>query len=174
MKKIYKKILTTSLDFCSKKNSKFYLYFFSFVESIFFPIPTDIFLFPYVLAQKNDYLKITIYVTIFSVLGGIVAYLIGFFVWNNLSSLLINIYPSYVLKINNFNEQFNELGILLVIIGGFSPFPYKITCLGSGILGINIFLFIIFSLLSRFLRFVLVSYFVFKYGEATKILLVGI
>ena len=106
--------------------------------------------------------------TIFSVLGGIVAYLIGFFVWNNLSSLLINIYPSYVLKINNFNEQFNELGILLVIIGGFSPFPYKITCLGSGILGINIFLFIIFSLLSRFLRFVLVSYFVFKYGEATK------
>ena len=80
----------------------------------------------------------------------------------------MNFNPSFVLKLNSFNEQFYELGIILIIIGGFSPFPYKITCLGSGILGINIFLFIIFSFLSRFLRFYLVSYFVFKFGDATK------
>ena len=61
-----------------------------------------------------------------------------------------------------------QIRIILIIIGGFSPFPYKITCLGSGIIGINIFQFIIFSLLSRFFRFFLVSYFVFKYGSATQ------
>ena len=168
MKKLYEKILDTSLNFCSKKNSSVYIYIISFIESIFFPIPTDIFLFPYVLVRKKEYLKISINVTFFSVLGGVVAYLIGFLIWNKISPFLMNVNPSFVLKLNSFNEQFYELGIILIIIGGFSPFPYKITCLGSGILGINIFLFIIFSFLSRFLRFYLVSYFVFKFGDATK------
>lgn len=168
MKNLYEKILDTSLNFCSKKNSSIYIYLISFIESIFFPIPTDIFLFPYVLVRKKEYLKISINVTFFSVLGGVVAYLIGFLIWNKISPFLMNVNPSFVLKLNSFNEQFYELGIILIIIGGFSPFPYKITCLGSGILGINIFLFIIFSFLSRFLRFYLVSYFVFKFGDATK------
>ena len=168
MKSLYEKILDSCLNFCSKKNSKVYIYLISFIESIFFPIPTDIFLFPYVLVRQKEYLKISIYVTFFSVLGGIVAYLIGFYIWNKISPFLMNFNPSFVLKLNSFNEQFYELGIILIIIGGFSPFPYKVTCLGSGIIGINIFQFIIFSFLSRFLRFFLVSYFVFKYGDATK------
>ena len=168
MKKLYEKILDTSLNFCSKKNSKFYIYLISFIESIFFPIPTDVFLFPYVLVRKKEYLKISINVTFFSVLGGIVAYLIGFLIWNKISPFLMNFNTSFVLKLNSFNEQFYELGIILIIIGGFSPFPYKVTCLGSGIIGINIFQFIIFSFLSRFLRFFLVSFFIFKYGDATK------
>lgn len=168
MKKIYEKIIKWCINFCSKKNSKIYLNTISFIESIFFPLPTDIFLFPYVLANKKEYLKITIYVTLFSVLGGIVAYYIGYFIWNEISPILMEVYPKYISKINDFNNQFTEIGILLIIIGGFSPFPYKITCIGSGIIGINIFLFIIFSILSRFLRFFLVSYFVYKYGETTK------
>ena len=106
--------------------------------------------------------------TAFSVLGWLFSYYIGFFVWHKISPLLTEIYPIFILKLNQFNEKFYEVGIILIIIGCFSPFPYKITCLGSGIIGINIFQFIIFSLLSRFLRFFLVSYFVFKYGNATK------
>ena len=168
MKQLYEKLLNVSVDLCSKKNSKIYIYFISFIESIFFPIPTDIFLFPYVLANKKEYLRISVYVTVFSVLGGVVAYYIGFFLWNKISIILVDVYPSYISKLNSFNEQFYEIGIMLIIIGGFSPFPYKITCIGSGIIGINIFLFIIFSFFSRFLRFFLVSYFIFKYGEATK------
>ena len=168
MKKIYEKLINSIINFCSKKNSNSYLNFISFIESIFFPLPTDIFLLPYVLANKKEYFKISIYVTLFSVLGGVVAYYIGFFIWNEISPFLTEVYPKYILKINDFNNQFTEVGILLIIIGGFSPFPYKITCLGSGIIGINIFLFLIFSFLSRFLRFFLVSYFVYKYGNATK------
>ena len=168
MKNIYEKTIKWCINFCSKKNSKIYLNTISFIESIFFPLPTDIFLFPFVLANKKEYLKITIYVTLFSVLGGVVAYYIGYFIWNEVSPILMEVYPKYISKINHFNKQFTEIGILLIIIGGFSPFPYKITCIGSGIIGINIFLFIIFSILSRFLGFFLVSYFVYKYGETTK------
>ena len=168
MRNLYEKIFDRSINFFSQKKSKIYIYLISFIESIFFPIPTDIFLIPYVLAKKNEYLKISVYVTVFSVLGGIFAYYIGFFIWNKISPLLTEIYPIFIFKLNHFNEKFYEVGIILIVIGGFSPFPYKITCLGSGIIGINIFQFIIFSLLSRFLRFFLVSYFVFKYGNATK------
>ena len=168
MRNLYEKIFDRSINFFSQKNSKIYVYLISFIESIFFPVPTDFFLIPYVLAKNNEYLKISVYVTAFSVLGGIFAYYIGFFIWNKLSPLLIEIYPIFIFKLNQFNEQFYEVGIILIIIGGFSPFPYKITCLGSGIIGINIFQFIFFSLLSRFLRFFLVSYFVFKYGNVTK------
>ena len=168
MRNLYEKIFARSIDFFSQKNSRIYIYLISFIESIFFPIPTDIFLIPYVLAKKNEYLKICIFVTTFSVLGGLFAYYIGFFIWNKISPILTEISPNFIFKLNQFNEKFYEVGIILIIIGGFSPFPYKIICLGSGIVGINIFQFIIFSLLSRFLRFFLVSYFVFKYGSATQ------
>ena len=168
MRNLYEKIFDRSINFFSQKNSKIYVYLISFIESIFFPIPTDFFLIPYVLAKRKEYLKISIFVTVFSVLGGVFAYYIGFFIWNKISPLLTEIYPIFIFKLNQFNEKFYEVGIILIIIGGFSPFPYKITCLGSGIIGINIFQFIIFSSLSRFLRFFLVSYFVFKYGDATK------
>ena len=168
MRNLYEKIFQSSINFFSQENSKIYIYLISFVESIFFPIPTDIFLVPYVLAKRNEYLKISIYVTVFSVLGGIFAYYVGFFIWNKISPFLSEVYPIFIIKLNQFNEKFYEVGIILIIIGGFSPFPYKITSLGSGILGIDIFQFIICSTLSRFLRFFLVSYFIFKYGDATK------
>ena len=79
MRNLYEKIFDRSIIFFSQKNSRIYIYFISFIESIFFPIPTDIFLIPYVLAKKNEYLKISINVTAFSVLGGLFAYYIGFF-----------------------------------------------------------------------------------------------
>ena len=159
--------MSRSIQLCSKKNSEPYIYLISFIESIFFPIPTDIFLFPYILAKKEKYLEITIYVTIFSVLGGVLAYFLGHFLWNIISPIVSEYHPDFISKLNNFNNQFVEIGIILIIIGGFSPFPYKFTCVGSGIIGINIFLFIFFSFVSRFLRFLFVSFFIYKYGDKT-------
>ncbi len=168
MRIIYERIMSQSIQLCLKKNSKYYLCLVSFFESIFFPIPTDIFLFPYILAKKEKYLKITLYVTFFSVLGGIFAYYLGFFLWNIISPTILEYYPAFMLKLESFNNQFLEIGIILIVIGGFSPFPYKITCIGSGIIGINIFLFIFFSFVSRFLRFFFVSFFIYKYGDKTQ------
>ena len=147
--------MSLSIQLCSRKNSETYICLISFIESIFFPIPTDIFLFPYILAKKEKYLKITFYVTFFSVLGGICAYYLGFFLWNIISPTISEFYPAFVMKLESFNNQFVDIGIILIVIGGFSPFPYKVTCLGSGIIGINIFSFIFFSFVSRFLRFFL-------------------
>ena len=63
------------------------------------------------------------------------------------------------------------MGIILILIGGFSPFPYKVTCIASGILGINFFTFILASLFSRGVRFFLVSFLIFRYGEKSVIII---
>ena len=98
-------------------------------------------------------------------LGGVIAYFIGNILWESLESPIITFFPSIGESIKVFQNEFSELGFLLIVIGGFSPFPYKVTCLGSGILGINLLGFIFFSLVSRGARFFLVSFLTYKYGE---------
>lgn len=165
--KIYS-IYNRLIEFCRKKNSKWLVYFISFIESIFFPLPTDPFLIPYILADKK-FILLTFLVTIFSVLGGGVAYLIGSFFWIELLPVIKVSYPEVTKNIEEFNDKYSDLGVIIILIGGFSPFPYKITCFASGIIGINFIIFIILSFLSRGLRFFLVSFFVYKYGKESVV-----
>jgi len=163
----FKKLYDDTILFCKKKSSTSVLYFISFIESIIFPLPTDIFLAPFVMARK-EYLRLVIFTTFFSVLGGILAYLIGIFFWDFLSIHVEQYFPNISEKIENFDSQYKELGFLIVLMGGFSPFPYKITCVASGILNINFFFFVLASILSRGLRFFLVGYLFYKFNEKAK------
>ena len=93
------------------------------------------------------------------------AYLVGKFFWIEIKDWVEVSIPSVNKSISSFNEKFQSIGFILILIGGFSPFPYKITCLASGILGINFFIFVIFSFISRGARFFIVGYVILKYGE---------
>ena len=150
---------------CKEKKSKIYLYVISFLESIIFPLPTDIFLVPFVLAEKKNYWKIALMVTIFSVLGGCLSFFIGLLLWEQASPFFLEYYPSINSKLNSFILQFKEYGIALIVIGGFSPFPYKITCLASGIMNLNFVIFFLFSFISRGIRFLIVCYLLFRFRE---------
>lgn len=150
---------------CRESKNKIYLYIISFLESIIFPLPTDIFLIPFVLAEKKNYWHLALMTTIFSVLGGCFSYLIGSLLWEQANIFFLEYYPSISSKLNSFITQFKEYGIALIVIGGFSPFPYKVTCIASGIMNLNFAVFIIFSFISRGLRFLLVCYLLFKFQE---------
>ena len=152
------------IKFFKNKKSNGFLYFIAFIESIFFPLPTDPFLIPYILSQKKFY-KLVLITTTYSVTGGIVTYVLGGFFYQEVSSFLLAESPQIVSSIDNFSQKFEEIGYIIILIGGFSPFPFKITCFASGILGINFVSFIILSFISRFLRFFLVGYFISKYGD---------
>ncbi|MEE2695305.1 MAG: DedA family protein [Pseudomonadota bacterium] len=156
---------------CKRKNSRIILYFVSFIESIIFPIPTDIFLIPYVLANRSNYLIITLYTTLYSVLGGVCAFYIGLFFWDYFSEILVQYYPSIINGVEGFKKDFVIYGNLLILLGGFSPFPYKVTCISSGLLGLGITQFVIFSSISRFLRFFIVAYFFYRFGEKAKFMI---
>ena len=161
---LYKKCL----DLAAHKSSKYYLAFVSFVESSFFPIPPDVMVVPMVIAKKTDFLKIFLIATIFSVLGGILGYFIGAFFFDvGMQVMTFYGYENKLINLKNNlinNEGFYAwLGVLF--LAGFTPLPYKVFTIASGLIGFNILIFIVISLISRGLRFFIISYLSFKFGN---------
>ena len=161
---LYKK----SLKLAGHKSSRFFLAILSFSESSFFPVPPDIMIVPMVIAKKNDYLKIFLIATFFSAIGGLFGYFIGSF-FLDLAMNVIEIYGYEEKVVNlkiNLSSGLNFIFFLgTLFIAGFTPLPFKVFTITSGIIGFNIFIFFIVCLVSRGLRFFLVSYLSFKFGD---------
>tara|TARA_B100000965_G_C19353138_1_gene652715 strand:- start:184 stop:789 length:606 start_codon:yes stop_codon:yes gene_type:complete len=161
---LYKK----SLDLAAHKSSKFYLGLVSFVESSFFPIPPDVMIIPMVIAKKKDFIKIFFIASIFSVLGGILGYLIGnlFF---DLAIYVIEFY-GYEEKVENLKISMDDgdgfvAWLSILFLAGFTPLPYKAFTIASGLISFSLPVFIIVSLISRSLRFFIVAYLSYRFGE---------
>ena len=166
---MFKKLFQKSLKLAAHKSSKFFLALISFAESSFFPIPPDILIVPMVIAKKNDYIKIFIIATLFSALGGLFGYFIGSF----FLELAMNVVEFYGYEENVFNLQlkltekgglFIWLGILF--IAGFTPLPFKVFTITSGIINFNIFIFFFICLIARGLRFFIIAFLSAKFGKA--------
>ena len=165
---MFKELYEKSLKLAAHKSSKFFLGIVSFIESSFFPIPPDVMIVPMVLAKKDSYLKIFIIATIFSVLGGIAGYLIGY-LFIDLAMYVIEFYnyENKVLKLKMDLSQGSGMVIWLgtLFLAGFTPLPYKVFTITSGLIAFDIIAFIIISFISRGLRFYLVSILTAKFGE---------
>lgn len=145
-----------------RSRSKFSQYFLSliaFIESIFFPIPPDVVLVPVIHFNKDKYLMTIINCTFFSVMGGIVGYILGFFIFD----LVKNYFD--LTKQNAFLSFYNDWGLIAIFLGGFTPIPYKIIALTSGYSNFNFFLFVLLSILSRGLRFYIIGFIVRRYSD---------
>ncbi len=161
---LYKKCL----ELAAHKSSNFYLGLVSFIESSFFPIPPDAMIIPMVIAKKKEYLKIFLIASIFSVLGGIFGYLIGYLFFD-LAMYVIEFY-GYQDKVKNLKLSMSQgSGFLawlsILFLAGFTPLPYKAFTISSGLIAFNIPVFIIVSLISRSLRFFIVAYLSYKFGQ---------
>ena len=161
---LYKKCL----ELAAHKSSNFYLGLVSFIESSFFPIPPDAMIIPMVIAKKKEYLKIFLIASIFSVLGGIFGYLIGYLFFD-LAMYVIEFY-GYQDKVENLKLSMSQgSGFLawlsILFLAGFTPLPYKAFTISSGLIGFNLPVFIIVSLISRSLRFFIVAYLSYKFGK---------
>ena len=161
---LYKKCL----DLAAHKSSNFYLGLVSFIESSFFPIPPDAMIIPMVIAKRKEYVKIFLIASIFSVLGGIFGYLIGYLFFD-LAMYVIEFY-GYQDKVQNLKFSMSQgSGFLawlsILFLAGFTPLPYKAFTISSGLIAFNLPVFIIVSLISRSLRFFIVAYLSYKFGE---------
>ena len=143
------------------------LFWISFIESSFFPIPPDVMLMPMVLAQRAKAWLFATIATAGSVLGGVVGYLIGLLLFDLLGKPLLDLY-GYQDKFNQFASQFNEYGALIVFFFGVTPFPYKVITIASGATHLNILVFLIASIAARGLRFYLVSGLLYWYGPPIR------
>ena len=165
---MFKDIYQKTLKLAGHKSSKFYLAFISFAESSFFPVPPDIMIVPMVIAKKNDYLKIFLIATFSSAVGGLLGYFIGSF-FLDLAMGVIEFY-GYEEKVINLKDNLSSGNNFILFLGtlflaGFTPLPFKVFTITSGIIGFNIFIFFIVCLVSRGLRFFVVSYLSFKFGD---------
>ena len=161
---LYKKCL----ELAAHKSSNFYLGLVSFIESSFFPIPPDVMIIPMVIAKKTNYIKIFLIASIYSVIGGIFGYLIGYLFFD-LAMYVIEFY-GYEDKVENLKFSMSKgKGFLawlsILFLAGFTPLPYKAFTISSGLIAFNLPVFIIVSLVSRSLRFFIVAYLSYKFGE---------
>ena len=162
-----KKLYDKCVEWAGHKFANPLLGLVAFLESFIFPIPTDAMLIPMVIAKRKEFIKISLIAIIFSVLGALIGYLIGYIFFNEVGIKIFEIFGNE--NANIFKEKLaSETGILsgifVLFIAGFTPLPFKIITISSGLVHFNILLFIITCFVARGLRFFLVAYLAYKYG----------
>ena len=139
----------------------------AFIESSFFPIPPDVMIIPMVISKRNEFIRIALIATIFSVLGALFGYYIGY----SLNEVAIKFFEFYGYEYSDsFKEKFTTgggffawLGIL--VTAGFTPLPFKLLTISSGIIHFNLISFIFICVVTRGLRFFMVAYLTYKFGQ---------
>ena len=165
---MFVKLYNKCLELAAHKSSNYFLAIISFLESSFFPIPPDVMIAPMVIAKKNKFIKIFLIATIFSVLGGMFGYILGAYFFD-LAIHIVEFY-GYEEKVTNLKNALAEgegfyTWLAILFLAGFTPLPYKVFTIVSGLIGFNFPIFILISLISRGLRFFIVSYLSSKFGD---------
>jgi len=163
-----KKLYDKCVIWAAHKYANPLLAFVAFIESSFFPAPPDVMIVPMVVAKREKFLKIALIATIFSVLGGLFGYFIGYVFFNEVGYKIFEFYGYE--NVNMLKEQFSTKGGLISWFGilftaGFTPLPFKIFTITSGFIHFNILFFIFACAVARGLRFFLVAYFTYKFGS---------
>ena len=162
-----KKLYDKCVAWAGYKYAKQILAIEAFIESSFFPIPPDVMIIPMVVSKKEEFIQIALITTIFSVLGALFGYYIGY----SLNEIATKIFELYGYEYSDtFRENFTTgggfkawLGILFT--AGFTPLPFKLLTISSGIIHFNLISFIFICIVTRGLRFFLVAYLTYKYGS---------
>ena len=145
--------------------------FISLIESIIFPIPVDPFLAGLTLAAPKKAFTFALFCTVGSVIGGVVGWLLGYFIGPSIENVLLNIPWFTNEKFIAVKSAYNENGMLIIFLGAFTPLPYKIITITSGMAGINVIGFVLMSLIGRGIRFFIVAYLTKIFGMPSLLFL---
>jgi membrane protein YqaA with SNARE-associated domain len=164
-------MLRKMYDWCVNAAGKPYatwlLGFVSFVESSFFPIPPDAMLIPMGLAQPKRAFFFATVCTITSVAGGVLGYIIGALLYDSVGQWLIQLY-GYGEKAEAFREAYRQYGAWIILLKGLTPIPYKIVTITSGLAAYPIVPFILLSIVARGMRFYLVAFLIYWFGDRAR------
>ena len=141
-----------------------FVFFIGYIEAIVFPIPQEVFMVPMMLSERTKVFRIVFFSIFGSIIGCLTAYYLGLLFFDSLVLPIINFY-NYSESFLYFKNQINEYGFIYVFIGGFTPLPFKIITLSSGALNIPILNFLLAAILSRSIRFYMIGFLTYKYGN---------
>ena len=152
------------------------LFILAFVESSFFPIPPDALLIALVLGSSKKAFRFASICLAGSVLGAILGYAIGHYLWwtpsnefTDIALFFFNNIPGYTeTAFFDIQKLYNEYDFWIIFTAGFTPLPYKVITISSGAFNINVVMFLVASIISRGARFFLVSFLIWKFGPSIK------
>lgn len=161
---IFGALYTRVLSWSRHRHAPKYLAAVSFAEASFFPIPVAVMLLPMSLAQPSRAWRLAGITLIFSVLGGIAGYLLGWGAYEIIEPLI----QGHAAQLDKAKEWFAEYGVWIVLMAGFSPVPYKIFTITAGVLAMPFISFVIASIIGRASQFYLIAFLVNKFGPAME------
>lgn len=152
------------------------LFILAFIESVFFPIPPDVLLIALALGYTKKSFLFALNCTIGSVAGALVGYTLGHFAWlsssgefSSFANFFFNHIPGFTVELyNSIKVLFHKWGFWVIFTAGFTPIPYKVFTITSGVFDINLLMFFIASVISRGARFFLVAFLIWKFGPGIK------
>lgn len=174
--KILRKLYDWVLHWAETPYGPIALFLLAFAESSVFPIPPDALLIALVLGASAKAFKFALNCTIASVLGALLGYAIGYFLWWNSPNEFSSVAYFFFNNVPGFSEKafydvkslYDNYNFWIVFTAGFTPIPYKVITISSGAFDINLFIFVIASVISRGARFFLVAFLIWKFGPSIK------
>jgi membrane protein YqaA with SNARE-associated domain len=143
------------------------LFWVSFIESSFFPIPPDVMLVPMVLANRLKAWAYATLATVGSVIGGVFGYAIGYFFFEAVGLPILQLYGKAE-SFDTFRQWFNDWGVWILLIKGMTPFPYKVLTITAGVTAMPLIPFMLASIGARAMRFFLVAALLYWFGEPIR------
>jgi membrane protein YqaA with SNARE-associated domain len=164
---IFEPIYTTVMRFSRRREAPYYLALLSFVESFILPFPPpDVMLAPMALARPSRAMHFAALTLLFSVLGGLMGYMIGAFLFDIAEVYIIS--WGYQARFEKVTDWFADWGFWAVLVAGFSPVPYKIFTIAAGALNLALIPFVLASIIGRGARFFLVAWCLARFGPAIE------
>jgi len=164
---MFRKLYDWTMSLAGSRKAGTWLAAVSFAESSFFPIPPDVMLVPMVLARRDKAFTYALICTIASVLGGILGYCIGLFLFDSVGAWLIRVY-GYGQSFDDFRAAYAEYGAWIILIKGLTPIPFKLVTIASGFAAYHFPLFVALCVITRGVRFFLVALLLRKFGEPVR------
>lgn len=165
---MFKRLIDRIERFANHKYSLTILFLVAFAESSFFPIMPDVLIVAMLIhTVKKSWVKIASITTVGSVLGGVAGYFIGMIFYNYVGAPIVNLYGLQN-EMLHVQTLFQDNAFLAILIAAFTPIPYKVFTIASGLFSVNIFTFITASIIGRGIRFFAVAYLTDRYGVKAK------
>jgi membrane protein YqaA with SNARE-associated domain len=162
-----RRLYTWTLDLAARPHAFWALAAISFIESSIFPIPPDVVLIAMVIARPKSAWAVATVCTVASVLGGFAGYAIGYFFFDAFGADILAFY-GLERQFADFRGLYDEWGFWFVMMAGFTPFPYKVITIASGVFGLDLLTFALASVVSRGARFFLVAALLWRFGAPIK------
>lgn len=140
----------------------------SFAESSVFPIPPDVMLVPMMLARREHAYRIALICTVASVLGAVVGYAIGYFLYESLGHWLIRVYGLGG-RIGEFQRWYAQYGAAIILVKGLTPIPFKLVTIASGLARFDFGLFLLTAAITRAARFFLIAFLLHRFGAPMQV-----